>query len=87
MTINLNINHCDILRIDNCCNFTYYSNQNIVTLFFDKQQDRKYAKFILKRCIYTLKIVETDNNDYPDLPECYKLNVFVDYPIIIQINE
>lgn len=87
MEVNLNFNHREIIKIDNCVKITQMSNQKIISLFFDKEIDRKMALFSLNRANSELKIVEADNSEYPELEQCYKLYINYDVPIVLDITQ
>lgn len=85
MELSLNLNHRKIVEIRNCCSFNYMSNSNILQLFFNKEIDREMVNKELERL--GCKIQKYDNSDYPDLPECYKLIVLIECPIVLRSND
>lgn len=88
MDLHLNLNHRDLLTVRGCCQFDYMSNQSLIIICFAKKNDRTITINYLRRSAFPPnKIVEYDNSDYSDLPECYKLAIYFDYPITLNVIE
>ena len=87
MDVTINFNAHEIIRINKVSKITTFSNQNIVTLFFNKKSDRDIAVINLNRCSYISKVTTTDNSEYKDLPECYKIYFSYDCNISVDTTE
>lgn len=83
MIVSINFNFSKIVEINNCIMF---STGQLMSFFFDKKSNRDYAKFLLEQSCCVKSMVEGDNSDYKDLPECYKLYVvpFCQYTINVK---
>lgn len=78
MTISFNFNFTTVVEVNNCCMYSENSNETqtqIISLFFDKRSHRDYVKFLFEKSFCVKSIVESDNSDYPDIPQCYKLYI------------